>query len=140
MKLLNFELAEPSFAIELIGLDFVWDLHNAGEFLGISLSTENNAGLMKWTVTGHPVAKYSGCSLVFCGLKQLIVSARDQDLPFSEDTCLSSISKVVPELNAGSPLRIKPQLNIDEEFHLLFEFQSRRSFEIAAETAELVGW
>jgi len=37
MNLLNFELAAPSFTIELIGLDFVWDLHNAGRFLGIRL-------------------------------------------------------------------------------------------------------
>jgi|SRR5579859_4503479 len=140
MKLLNFELAAPSFAIELIGLDFVWDLHNAGKFLDVSVTAENNAALMKWTVSGHPAAKHSGCSLIFAGLKLLVVSDRDHDLPLSEDLCLSSISKVVPEPRAEVPLRMKPQWNENEAFHLLFQFQSGRSIEIAAKTVELVGW
>lgn len=140
MKLLNFELAAPSFAIELVGLDFVWDLHNAGRFLEISLDPENNTALMKWTVSGHPAAKYAGCSLIFSGLQLLIISARDRDLPLSEDLCISGISKVHPDLHSEFPLRTKPQWSRGEPFHLLFEFQSRRSIEIDAETVELAGW
>jgi hypothetical protein len=140
MKLLNFELAAPSFAIELVGLDFVWDLHNAGRFLEISLAPENNTALMKWTVSGHPAAKYAGCSLIFSGLQLLVVSARDLDLPLSEDLCVSGISKVLSEPRGESPMRMKPRWDENEAFHLLFEFQSRRSIEIDAETVELVGW
>jgi hypothetical protein len=140
MKLLNFELATPSFAIELVGLDFVWDLHNAGSFLGVSLDAQHNSALMKWTVTGHPSAKYAGCNLVFSGLRLFVVSDRDHDLPLSEDLCVSGISKVLPEFRGESPLRMKPQWNENEPFHLLFEFQSRRALEINAATAELVAW
>ena len=140
MNLLNFELAAPSFAIELVGLDFVWDLHKAGRFLGIRLDAGNNTALMKWSVSGHPAAKYAGCSLIFTGLKLLVVSGRDDDLPLSEDFCISSISKVLPEPRGESPLRMKAQWNEKEPFHLLFEFQSRRSIEINAETVELAGW
>ena len=140
MKLLNFELAAPSFAIELVGLDFVWDLHNAATFLGVSLDAASNTGLMKWAVSGHPASRYQGCSLIFTGLKLLVVSARDHDLPLSEDLCLSGISKVLPDPRTESPLRMKPEWNENEPFHLLFEFQSRRSIEIDAETVELVGW
>ena len=65
MKLLNFELVAPSFAIELVGLDFAWNLHNAGKFLSVNVNVENNTALMKWIVGGHPAIKYSGCSLIF---------------------------------------------------------------------------
>jgi hypothetical protein len=70
----------------------------------------------------------------------LIVSARDYDLPLSEDLCISGISKVPPDLHSELPLRTKPQWSESEPFHLLFEFQSRRSIEIDAETVELAGW
>jgi hypothetical protein len=140
MKLLNFELAAPSFAIELVGLDFVWDLHNAATFLGVNLDAASNTGSMKWAVSGHPASRYTGCSLIFTGLKLLVVSARDHDLPLSEDLCVSGISKVLPDPLTESPLSMKPEWNENEPFHLLFEFQSRRSIEIDAETVELAGW
>jgi len=140
MTLLNFELVTPSFAIELVGLDYVWDLHNAGRFLGVSLDAAKNTASMKWEVSGAPMGKYAGCSLMFAGLKFLVVSARDHELPLSEDSCISNISKVLPDPRLESPLRMKAQWKEDEPFHLLFEFQSRRSIEIEAETVELAGW
>ena len=139
MKLLNFELSSPSFSIELIGLNFVWDLHNSGTFLGMNLDPNSNVAILSWRVTGHPAVKYSGCNLVFKGLKLMVVSARDQELPFSEDLCISGVSKIVPDQTREPQYRTKREWHEGDPFHLLFEFQSRRSVEIDAEAVELVG-
>ena len=139
MKLMNFELSEPSFSVELLGLNFLWDLHNAGKFLGINVEASDNTAVMRWTVSGHPAAKYSGCNLVFTGLKLIIVSPRDEELPYSEDLCVSGMSKVIPELAEKPQYRRKREWSPSDPFHLFFEFQSRRSIEIDAETVELIG-
>jgi hypothetical protein len=65
MKLLNFELSKPSFAIELLGLGFVWDLHNAGDFVGLNVSANDNTAVLTWTVSGHPAPAYSAAVLSF---------------------------------------------------------------------------
>ncbi len=137
MKLANFELATPSFGIALVGLDSYWDLHNGLSFLSFSLDAKSNIATMTWKASGHAPIRYSGCTLVFIGLKLLIISARDSDPPLSEDLCVSSVSMVLPEPNPEPAFRMKAQWNSNEEFHLLFQFQSGRSIEIDAETVEL---
>ncbi|HEV2201012.1 MAG TPA: hypothetical protein VGR73_14435 [Bryobacteraceae bacterium] len=140
MKLLNFKLAAPSFAIELIALDSVWDLHNAGVFLGFDFQTKDNTVVMRWNISDGPVAaKYSGCKLVFGGVKLIEVSRRAEEFPYTEDSCISGISKVVPEPAEETGLRTKHQWDANDPFHLVFEFQSARSIEIDAETAAFVG-
>jgi hypothetical protein len=139
MKLINFELAQPSYAIELNGLGFVWDFHNAGEFLGIELNPSKNSILLKWRMSGHASSQYSGCHLLFSGLKMLSISPRDEELPQSEDVTVSGISMVTPEINKDVAYRVRRQWNPADPFHLVFEFQSRRSIELDAETVELIG-
>lgn len=139
MKLLNSELSEPSFAIELVGPGFVWDLHNSGDFLGLELRADDNTAIMRWTVGGYSAAKYSGCELVFRNLKLIIVSERDQELPLSEDTCISGISKIVPDGGIKTEYRTRHHWSADDSFHLFFKFQSQRTIEIDAETVELLG-
>jgi len=139
MKLLNFDLSEPSFAIELVGLDFVWDLHNSGDFLGLELLAKDNTAIMRWAVDGYTAAKYSGCELVFRNLKLMIVSERDHELPLSEDTCISGISKIVPDRGIKAEYRTRHHWSADDPFHLFFQFQSQRTIEIDAETVELIG-
>jgi len=148
MRFLNFDLSIPSFSIELIGLDFTWDLHNSGTFLGLNLNAADNTVVMTWKVERRsadkyfglrPESKYSRCKLVFTGLKLMIVSPRDEELPLSEDDCVSGISKVVPEPAEEPAYRMRQHWNPGVPFHLLFEFQSQRSIEIDAETVELVG-
>src|SRR5438093_281571 len=139
MELVNFELANPSFSIELFGLGFVWDLHNAATFLGITLDANDNSAVMKWSTSGHPAAKYNGCDLVFKDLENIVVSARDKELPYSEDLCVSSISKVSAESVDIPERRIKVAWNPGDPYRLLFQFQSRRYIEIGAKTAELIG-
>jgi len=140
MKLLNFDLSQPSFAIELIGLGFVWDLHNVGDFTSIAINPNDNAAVMCWAfASGHPSSKYSGCNLVFRGLKEMIVSPRDADRPLSEDTCVSGISEIVPDRTEILEYRTRAQWGENDPFQLLFRFQSQRWIEIDAEVVELVG-
>src|SRR5437773_10266591 len=120
MRFLNFDLSTPSFSIELIGLDFIWDLHNSGTFLGVTVNAADNTAIMRWTIDGspaykhfdrRPASKYSGCELVFTGLKLMMVSPRDEELPFSEDHCVSGVSKVVPEPAEEPAYRTRRQWN-----------------------------
>ncbi len=130
MKLVNFELSQPSFSIEFVGLGFVWDLHNSGMFLGITINPNDNMAVMRWKIGGNPETRYSACDLVFASLKLMIVSPRDEDLPYSEDLCVAGISKIIPEYRERPEYRTKREWNVDDPFHLVFEFQSRRSIEI----------
>jgi hypothetical protein len=140
MKILNFELSLPYHCIELRGLDFVWDLHNAGTFLGLTLNANDNTASMKWRVSGAPSTIFPGCELSFVGLKLLIISARDEDLRYSEDLTISGISKVTPGSAEKWEYRVRREWNSSDPFHLLFDFQSQRSIEIDADTVELIGW
>jgi len=136
MKLVNFGLSTPSFGIELVGLEVFWDLHNTWSFQGVSLNTKNNTAVMRWMIDGRPSTTLS---LIFTNLKLLSISERADDLPLSEDLCVSSVSKVLPEPNPEPEFRMKAQWDPNEAFHLLFQFQSGRSIEIDAETVELDG-
>jgi len=141
MKLLNFQLSQPFISIHLLGLDFTWDLHNAGTFHGLKLNASDNTLVMSWSVEGNPAPKYSECDLVFTGLKLLIISPRDEELPNSEDSCVSGISKVIPGTadKPDSRMRMRREWAASDPFHLLFQFQSGRDIEIDAETVGLVG-
>jgi hypothetical protein len=94
---------------------------------------------MKWRMGGSSSTQYSGCNLLFSGLKMMSISPRDEGLPQSEDLTVAAISMVTPEINKDVSYRVKRQWNPDDLFHLVFQFQSRRSIELDAETVELVG-
>jgi hypothetical protein len=139
MNLINFDLVQPSYAIGLNGLGVVWDLPNAGEFLGLDLNSSKNSILLKWRMSGHTSSQYSGCHLLFSGLKLMYISSRDQELPQSEDLTVAGISMVTPEISKDLAYRVRRQWSPDDPFHLVFEFQSRRYIELDAETVELIG-
>jgi hypothetical protein len=69
----------------------------------------------------------------------MIVSPRDQEFPLSEDSCVSGISKVIPDRAEIPEYRVRVQWDTGDLFHLLIRFQSGRWIEIEAESAELVG-
>jgi hypothetical protein len=139
MKLLNFQPSQASFSVELVGRDFTWDLHNAGTFLGLKLKPNDNTLVMSWSIEGHPSSKYLGCDLVFAGLKLLTISSRDEVFPYSEDACVSAISKVIPGTGEKAGYRVKREWAASEPFHFLFHFQSGREIEVNAETVKLLG-
>ena len=143
MRFLNFELSQPSFSIELIALGMVWDLHNAGDFLGFELDARDNSAVLKWSIDGDPAIMYSGCTLVFKGLKLLMVSPGGEEPPYTDDLCISGISKVMPGythvVDPDHFRGVKEDWAPGEPFGLLFDFQSGRSIKIEAETVEFRG-
>src|SRR5450432_1704528 len=90
-----------------------------GEYLGLDFSPSKNAITMRWRVGGHPSPRYSGCNLLFSGLKMMSISPRDEELPKSEDLCVAGISMVTPETNKDAAYRVRRQWNPDDLFHLV---------------------
>ncbi len=141
MKLINFDLEHPFSGIALEGLGHYWDLHNFAEFLGFNFGVPNNSLSLEWDASskeGNPWGdtgnKAKGCKLVFRNLAFLKMSGRNDEMPLSEDLCLSEVSKVIPEM---TEYRYKQKWVESEKFNLLFEFQSGRTLEIGAESVEL---
>ena len=140
MKLLNFSLLSPVQGITLIGLGCEWDLHNFAKFAGFRFDPVENSLLMEWSVPrmdnpwGWFENRAIGCRLKFRNVKWMDISARDESMPMSEDVCLFGISKVIPDRTEH---RFKSVWLDDEPFHLLLEFQSGRSIEVASDTVEL---
>jgi len=142
MRLKNFEI---SGSIELRTGDLLWDIHNFADFEGLELLPACNAVVMRWTVPkeanpwGSPENKSSGMKLYFDGLQFLKISARDSDMPLTEDTCVSDILKVDPKLEYEDPfLRTRKNWAPGDSFRLAFLFQSGRVIEIESETVELI--
>jgi hypothetical protein len=141
MKLINFDLERPFVAISLKGLGHEWDLHNFADFLGLRFDAADNSLSMTWDASSHegnpwgePENTAKGCQLIFCNVTFLQMSGRDNEIPLSEDLCLSSVSKVIPNT---TEYRCRDDWGEGEEFNLLFEFHSERSLEIGAESVEL---
>lgn len=136
MKLLNFELANSRFPIELEGLEHLWDLHNLAEFRNLVFDPFANKVVMEWS-TGQDV-RYSALKLLFENVRRLEISPRDDELPPSEDYCLSYVVKITPKSAKHDEPRVNRKSEGDDPFHLLFEFRSGRTIEIDSETVELV--
>ena len=141
MKLINFELESPFATITLKGLGCEWDLHNCADFVGFSFNAGDNSLALAWDASspegntwGDPENNAKGCKLIFRNVTFIHMSRRDEAYPHSEDLCLSSVSKVIPNT---AEYRYQDKWGEDEEFNLLFEFHSERSLEIGAESVEL---
>jgi len=141
MKLKNFDISSE---IELQTGSLFWDIHNFAKFEGLELIPASNAVVMKWTVPKQPNPwgcyenKYSGMTLYFDNLTFLKLTARNPDLPLTEDTCVASILKVDPKIRHDEPyMRTRPDWEL-ASFHLVFQFQSRRVIEIGSDSVELI--
>jgi len=142
MKLVNFDLERPFASISIKGLGYEWNLHNCADFLGFDFDAKDNSISLAWNASspegttwdGFPNNESKGCKLIFRNVTFLQLSPRDEASPRSDDWCVSGISKAIPKT---SEYRFKAEWNEGEEFNLLFEFQSERTLEIGAESAEL---
>ena len=142
MRLENFEIYSD---IELQSQGLIWELHNFADFIGLELLSAENLALMRWIAPavsnpwGCVENKFPGMTLRFKNLLFLSVGARDEELPFTEDTCVASVLKVETR-NEGldAYTRTRRDWNVEDAFRLLFQFQSGRAIEIESETVELV--
>jgi len=141
MKLKNFDVSS---SIELQSGGLFWDLHNIANFDGMELIPRENAAVMRWSVatpTTNPWGcyenKFAGMELYFKKLIFLQIGPRDDELPMSEDRCVSTILKVDPNVQQDDP-QMRQLLEPSDSFRLLFQFQSARMFEIDSDSVELV--
>ena len=142
MDLKNFDLARPSHTTELHALGLHWDLHSFAEFEGLELRVAEDVAVLRWSVPGveNPWGswenRYQGCRLVFRGVLAVHVTPRDPGSERADDRALADISKVSPELGSN---RHRESWPAGAPFHLRFEFESGRTIEVAAQSAELAG-
>ena len=140
MKFVNFSFSNPVQSSTLIGLGCEWDLHNYSDFAGFKFDPLEDCLRIEWLVPavenpwGCTENRTKGCALKFKNLKRVEVTARDKATLSLEDACLLGISKVIPDRTEH---RFKAEWQDDEPFHLLLEFESGRTIEVASDTAEL---
>jgi hypothetical protein len=135
VRLENFEI--PT-SIELQFEGKRWDLHNAAHFRGLQLLPSDNAAIMKWSSTNSPsLPGRNGVNLLFKGLQFLQISARDSDLPLTEDTCVADILKVDPSVQHSDP-HVRAISDFSDQFRLVFCFQSARVIEIGSDAVRLI--
>lgn len=139
MKLINFELSEPHFAIELIGMVEIWDLHNSLSFDGLNLSADSNTLVLQWAFEPQSNKTYRGCKLIFSGLKRLEISKRDDELPLTEDFYVAYITTISSRKQLSGEISMFVKRALDEEHSmLLVNFQNQRNIIVKAETVELL--
>ena len=140
MRLHNFDISS---SIEFQSGGLFWDIHNFANFDGLELIRTENAAVIRWSV---PVAsnpwgcyenKFAGMELHFENLVFLHVGPRDEEMPMTEDSCVSAILMVNPTIEHDE-LYMRQVLEMTSSFRLAFQFQSRRVIEIESEIVKLV--
>jgi hypothetical protein len=142
MKFLNFDIRS---SIELHGIGLNWELHNFAHFLGLRLMSDTSV-VLTWVMPANLVISgggtpwgdfnnhYSGCQLLFRGVRRISITGADPEMPTSESRTLAEI--------ISWPTLPKKDLNVSgpsqSESTLLLEFQSGLSIEVDASEAELV--
>jgi len=141
MRLRNFEIYS---SIEFQSGGLFWDVHNFATFDGLELIRIENAAVMRWSVpadVSNPWGSYgngfTGMELHFKNLHFLLVGPRDEQMPMSEDSCVSAVLMVDPAIEHDDPYMRRVQ-EITNSFRLVFQFQSARVIEIESEIVELV--
>jgi hypothetical protein len=113
-----------------------FDLHNCFDFVGFEYRATEKKARLEWKRdTGDWVAKGLPKKLIlsFDGVTNFAAKKRDDEMPFTEDSCLASITFLPPELS-GHFDAVYPGKRFKDE-HLSIEFQSGSGFKIWAESA-----
>jgi hypothetical protein len=140
MRLQNFEISS---SIEFQSGGLFWDAHNFANFDGLELIPAENAAVMRWSVPsasnpwGCYENKFAGMELHFKNLLFRRIGPRDEEMPMSEDSCVSAVLMVDPAIEHDDPYMRQVQ-EITDSFRLVFQFQSGRVIEVESETVELV--
>lgn len=92
MKFTNMNPISSTPQIEIIESGFVWDLHNAADFLGHEIDSNNNSLKLTWDYGSDCDGIISGTIyLNFLGIKNINITEKDAEVPRSEDSCLDNI-------------------------------------------------
>jgi len=83
-----------------------------------------------------PARRPKACFILslFAEVEHLEVTSRDKELPYSEDDCVASLSRI----GCTDPHVPFPEAIQGDDFHLLFKFQSGQTIRIGAKTAQFV--
>ena len=92
MKFTNLNPIGFSQQIEIIWDGYVWDLHNAADFLGYDFNQSSGLLTLSWNYGCECDGIISGKIKFICiGVGKLEISEKDPDVPRSEDSCLDHI-------------------------------------------------
>ncbi len=137
MKLQNFTVSKEPYPVEIRAFEHLWDLHNIADFDGFRQDFHKDTLELNWHINPeYALQKYPANSfgILFRDVDFLEITPRDAEMPKSEDLCLSSFSRVLP----GEKLARHPESIEGQEFHLLFQFQSKLTIRVGAKSAEFV--
>ena len=137
MKLNNFSIPNKAYPIEIRAFEQFWDLHNIAAFDGLRQDLQQDTLELNWHIDPEFARqKYPADSfaILFRDIEFLEITPRDSEMPKSEDICLSSVSRVLP----NEKLARNPDTIAGREFHLLFQFQSKLTIRVGAKSAESV--
>ena len=135
MKLINFSLYLEPHAIEIEAVGILWDLHNVADLTGITFAPIARRFAMNWCINrqyalrDYPAEEFQ---IEFRNVNRLEISTANPDLPATDETCLHSLSRIRPE----DQMVPNPELIFQDQFDLLFEFESGRRIRIGAAEAE----
>ena len=88
--------------------------------------------MIRSTLSEH--TRRSGFTFYFAEVEHLEIASRDKELPYSEDDCLASVSRI-GYADQHVPF---PEAIHEDDFHLLFKFQSGQTIRIGAKTARFI--
>jgi hypothetical protein len=137
MKLNNFSIPNEAYPIEIRAFEHLWDLHNIAGFDGFRQDIQNDTFELNWHIDPeYTDQKYpnSSFAILFREIEFLEITPRDNEMPKTEDVCLSSVSRILP----NEKLVRNPEAIEGQKFHLLFRFQSKLTIRVGAKSAEFV--
>ena len=137
MRLINFTF-DSSIEIGIGGRSRYLDLHNCFNWQSITYLSEERRIKMAWTrSSGDWVQPNLPPALVleFRGVFKFAAQPRDPEMPFTEDSCLASVTFTPPE-HASNCVGIFGGNRSDSE-HITFLFQSGFGLKVWAEEVEL---
>ena len=137
MHLVNFTF-DSSIEIGFAGRHRYLDLHNCFDWQSINYLSEKRRIKMFWVrSTGDWVEPDlpPNLALEFRGVSRFAARPRDSEFPYTEDSCLASVTFTPPEYASDFKSEFEGYRSDSE--HVTFSFQSGFGLKIWAEEAEL---
>jgi hypothetical protein len=112
-----------------------FDLHNCFDFVGFTYNVAKRIVTLRWIPNQYASPEQRHRLVVeMRGVSHLSSSARDPELPFSEDACLTSVGLIPP----SAPMLDSVQENAPPDWHHVFAFTSGFMLRIGAESVCLL--